>query len=175
MPVNLKQIKNISLKFFEYLLNFGIDDKTPSIQIKRIRLLNVFCWFWHIRTWLSLLNEFLLGTSTKTIYLTFFLSTSIVVLIQFLQYYRKYFIARILFVYSVMFLCFTYSVFINPGINIELNFVLVPGVTIVLFNKKKVIRFISISSVIIVYITIFFLHNYQNICLLYTSPSPRDA
>ena len=136
------------------LVDFGISEKTEPSEIKRIRLLNLFCWFWHFRTVLQLINDYFQGEDLNESLLTFFSSTSVAIIIQALNYHNKYFSARVLFIFSVLLFCFLYGVYIKPNENVELNYILVPGTTLILFDNKRVIAFFNIFSLFLIYLTI---------------------
>ena len=156
---SFKKLKTRYNKYYQSLVNFGITKHTKDSEIKHIKLLNIFCWFWHLRNIITLINDFALSKFNIHSLYDFIIFTCTVATIQTLQYYKKFMAARLLFVFSIMLSSFIFGVFIYPGNNIELNFVLVPGATLIIFKNKTIIKSIILFSFLAVLTTIYVLGN----------------
>ncbi len=132
----------ILLKFIAVcnsLINLGSKKNDSLTQLKRIRLLNIFCLVWHIRTLLEWIEDFFIPG--KTILASLFdvlIMLFVVITIQLLQYKRKFIAARLCFVLSIMLLVFLYANFIYTQELLEYYFLLVPGTALIFIDNKKI-------------------------------------
>lgn len=149
------KLKKSIYNFFQHLISIGIRESDDSTEIKRIKLLNIFCWAWHLRT----VVEFLDDDLGKTLYLSlfdFFLMVTIVTTVQILQYKRKFLAARLIFVCSIMCTTFFYThyVYANENRAIQYYFILVPGGALMFIDSKKIIAALVIVSFSLMYIAV---------------------
>ncbi len=151
MSFTIKELSADVHAFFRKLISIGIDEDTPVTEVKRIRLLNIFCWIWHLRTLIELLNDNFDVKPLHLILSDLFIMLFVVITIQLLQYKGKFLAARIVFVSSIICITFLFARFIyanetHPNLNIEYYFMLVPGVSLIFFDNKKIIATFVVTA-----------------------------
>ena len=157
----LQKFKNIILTNYYAIINLGIREGDSTTEIKRIKLLNLFCIAWHVRTILEFIDDDLTSKPLLLSLFDFFIMVLIVGGIQFLQYKRKLLTARLLFICSILFLTFMYANYIYTANFLEYYFMLVPGTTLIFIDNKKINWVIIFTAFIFMYFPNFYFNHYS--------------
>ncbi len=157
----LQKFKNIILTNYYAIINLGIREGDSTTEIKRIKLLNLFCIAWHVRTILEFIDDDLTNKPLLLSLFDFFIMVLIVGGIQFLQYKRKLLTARLLFICSILFLTFMYANYIYTANFLEYYFMLVPGTTLIFIDNKKINWAIIFTAFIFMYFPNFYFNHYS--------------
>lgn len=141
-------------KLYSDLINIGITDELSKLEIKRVRLLNIFISNWFLIELVLITEDYL---SKKDPSLQVFIhSGSIIGLLitLFLQYKRKFLSARILFFSLILYSNFMFCNFAERGGYIEYFYIVVPVFLLLFTNNKYLLYSVFIISYLLFVIPI---------------------
>ncbi len=130
-------------------VTIGADQETGSIELKKIKLLNIFCTVWYLVSFSNFIERYFFTKIQQSLSIKVFIWLIILVFpVQLLQYVKKLFAARILYIFNLLLVPFVFSNFLYQGQLLEYYFVLTPGVALILLDNKKVIFAVLIISIL---------------------------
>ena len=141
-------------KLYTNITNIGVTDKLSKLEMKRVRLLNIFISNWFLIE-LILITE---DTLKKGIYslpvLIHIGSITGLLVTLFLQYKRKFMVARILFFSLILYSNFMFCNFAERGGYIEYFYIVVPVFLLLFTNNKYLLYSVFIISYLLFVIPI---------------------
>ncbi|WP_440121413.1 hybrid sensor histidine kinase/response regulator transcription factor [Tenacibaculum sp. Ill] len=141
-------------KLYNNITNIGVTDKLSKLEMKRVRLLNIFISNWFLIE-LILITE---DTLKKGIYslpvLIHMGSITGLLVTLFLQYKRKFMVARILFFSLILYSNFMFCNFAERGGYIEYFYIVVPVFLLLFTNNKYLLYSVFIISYLLFVIPI---------------------
>ncbi|PHO00705.1 hypothetical protein CSC82_27455, partial [Rhodobacteraceae bacterium 4F10] len=141
-------------KLYKNITNTGVTDKLSKLEMKRVRLLNIFISNWFLIE-LILITE---DTLKKGIYslpvLIHIGSITGLLVTLFLQYKRKFMVARILFFSLILYSNFMFCNFAERGGYIEYFYIVVPVFLLLFTNNKYLLYSVFIISYLLFVIPI---------------------
>ena len=141
-------------KLYSDITNIGATDKLSKLEMKRVRLLNIFISNWFLIE-LVLITEDYLSRVDPSLQV-FIHSGSIIGLLTtlFLQYKRKFLSARILFFSLILYSNFMFCNFAERGGYIEYFYIVVPVFLLLFTNNKYLLYSVFIISYLLFVIPI---------------------
>ncbi|RKF03724.1 signal transduction histidine kinase [Tenacibaculum lutimaris] len=141
-------------KLYSDITNIGVTDKLSKLEMKRVRLLNIFISNWFLIE-LVLITEDYLSRVDPSLQV-FIHSGSIIGLLTtlFLQYKRKFLFARILFFSLILYSNFMFCNFAERGGYIEYFYIVVPVFLLLFTNNKYLLYSVFIISYLLFVIPI---------------------
>lgn len=138
------------IKLYKRILSIGVENNVVNQQ-KKIMLLNSFCLCWFIFSIIFILHDFFFLSDNSFIKPTaaHSLNMLVIILIIFFQHKGYLITARIMFIIQIMFGLLFFSVFLDPGILIELILILIPLVSLIFFEKKWIAISIGVVAFLI--------------------------
>lgn len=138
-------------------LTMGADEDTSENDLKKIMLLHIFCNTWHLFTVFSFVEDFIKNQLMITSYLIMlFLVTSV----QILQYYKRFFVASIIFIASLTGVTLFFSNYIYKAELLEYYFLLPPAISLMYIDKRSITIPIFIVCLLALYIPNLFFDHY---------------
>ncbi|PKH50980.1 hypothetical protein CXF68_09915 [Tenacibaculum sp. Bg11-29] len=125
-------------KIYHYLLNVGVTSKMSN-EYKKIRLLNTFCMTWSVMIVVITIFDLIFNREIKESLILHTISYFIIGVIFYCQKKKKYTLARVLFITSIIGVTFIFANFVTTQSLIE-NFYFVYPLIGILFIDKKLIN-----------------------------------
>ncbi|MCT4697994.1 sensor histidine kinase [Tenacibaculum haliotis] len=126
---------NNFLKIYHSFLNVGVTSKKDN-EYKKIRLLNAFCSTWCIMIIIITMFDLLFDREIKESLILHGISYVLIGVIFYCQKIKKYTLARVVFIASIIGITFVFANFTTPSLLIE-NFYFVYPLIGILFIEKK--------------------------------------
>lgn len=148
---------------FNKIRDIGITPNTAKEEVKRIRLLNVFCICW--------IGFLILFSTVDSIYLKdpkanlicHALSTLFIVSVFILQYFEKYFFARILYILASMAVYLAFANILEPNSLMEYYLLLVPMFSCLFIDHKFTNWFFLFLSYLCFLIPVLYFDHYKGV------------
>lgn len=153
-------------KIFNSIRDIGINQGTPNEEIKRIRLLNVFCicWVGFLILFASLDSVFMQNPKNNLI--CHGLSSVFVICVFVLQYLRRYLLARFLYIISSILVYMAFANILEPNSLMEYFLILIPMLSSLFIDHKLINWGILCISFMCFYIPILYFDHYKGIALM---------
>lgn len=141
-------------KLYSNITNIGVTDKLSKLESKRVRLLNIFISNWFLIE-LVLITEDTLKKGISSFPVLVHTGSIIGLLATlFLQYKRKFMVARILFFSLILYSNFMFCNFAERGGYIEYFYIVVPVFLLLFTNNKYLLYSVFIISYLLFVIPI---------------------
>lgn len=127
-------IKKIRVLFNNYI-RLGADENTSENDLKKNMLLHIFCNTWLLFVLFSFIEDFI--NDRLVMIMSYIIMLIFIVNVQVLQYYKKFYIASILFVFYLTITCFFFSNYIYKAELLEYYFLLPPAISLIYIDNKK--------------------------------------
>ncbi|MDO5969452.1 response regulator [Flavivirga aquimarina] len=148
-------IKKISNLLYRYI-TLGADENTSQNDLKKITLLHIFCNTWYLFLIASFIEDFLKNKLILMNYLTIFSST---IIVQVLQYYKKFYIARLSFMSFIFVSVIYFSNYVYKGQLLEYFLLALPCMALIYIDNKKINILIFVVCLMVLYIpNLYFKH-----------------
>ncbi len=137
---------------FQRNINIGVHDGLSKNEEKLVKLLNFICLIWYFVTILFIVTDYFIVENYLGVVVGYVLQVLLFILVQFLQYKRMYFAARILFVTCSHLLVFVFCNAIIPGVFVDLFYILTPLFGLMFFENRIIhysLLFIAIISFVL--------------------------
>lgn len=134
---------NVIFKVYFFLLNIGVTTREDK-ENKKIRLLNAFCITWSTMIVIITIFDLLFEREVKESLILHGISYFFIIIIFYCQNRKKYIIARIVFLCSIIGVTFVFANYTTPLMLVE-NFYFVYPLIGVLFIDKKWINIIFLT------------------------------
>ncbi len=154
-------------KLIQKLLTIGKKVNTPRRELKKIQILNYGCLAW---LFIGIIMIFVNQSDSHSYhrFLAHLISIGIALLVLYLQHKQLFFISRIIFLMFALVKILIFAFFLHPGSFIELFLILIPIVSLILFDNI----WLNISALLVAFgcflLSIIFFNNYSNINLSLT-------
>ena len=142
------------------MLNTGIVQGTPISDQKRIRLLNSFWLTWAFFLIPFAIEDYLSSENVAGSMLIHFTSSVALIFVAWCQYKAKYQIARVLFIFFLIFILSVSTNILEPGQNVELFYFLVPVISILLIQNRWVSLSLTFIAFLLFYVPNMFFKHY---------------
>lgn len=165
----IKKASNI----FNSYITLGADKNTNQNELKKIKLLHIFCNTWHLFTIFSFVEDYI---KDQLILISYPIMLALVISVQLLQYYKKFNIARIVFIVSLTITAFIFSNYIYKAELLEYYFLLPFAISLIYIDSKKVNVIVFVICLLGLFLpNLYFKHypfsvfNNQNVPFLFLS------
>lgn len=150
------------MKFiFDKIKNIGFYPTLTKAEAKRVRLLNIFCLCWFVYLTIFSLGDYFFKPNPEHNLIchgSTFIAMGFVLL---LQYYHKFFIARILYLFISAGVYFAFANFLEPNEMMEYFLLLIPMVAIIFIDNKWINWLILIICYLSFYVPIVVWKHYS--------------
>lgn len=133
-------------RLYRFFLEIGQKSNYSSVENKRIKLLNIYILITFHFVVIMPIGDILTGILTLEILVCYFLMSIVMVFILLLNKYHHYYWATIIWLATVLFSVFMFSVVLLPESYSEYYYVFVPGIALTLFNKNTIPAIITLLS-----------------------------
>ncbi len=142
-------------------ISLGLQKNDTETQKKRIKLLHVFCNVWHVLTLLTFIEDYYFENQRALLTLSICAIMFLVTLsVQLLQYYRRFLMARILFIFNIIILTFIFSNYTYKGELLEYYFLFPPAISLIFIDSKKMNLLVLAISYLCLFIPNLYLEHY---------------
>ena len=135
----------------------GSDDTTSSNELKKIILLNIFCYTWHLFSFFSFLEDFFQSRVNSRTYIGMLL---LVLSVQALQYFKKFYAARLLFIFYMIISILYFANISSPSELLEYYLLLPPILSLIYIDNRKINIAILIICLLALYIPNLYYKHY---------------
>lgn len=118
------------------IFNTGVFEENNVKENKKIKLLNIFCFTWGVMIIVITLFDILFQREILESLLIHGVSYVLIFIIFFLQKFRKYTLARVLFLTSIMGVTFVFANYVTPFSLIENFYFIYPLIALIFIEKK---------------------------------------
>ncbi|TMM32112.1 response regulator [Polaribacter aestuariivivens] len=126
-------------KWYNKILEIGIDKNLDRTEVKRVRLLNLFWSQWIIIQLVLITEDAIRNPEPFLPILIHTITLTGVISIYFFQKNKKFNTARILFFLLMLYSNVAFANFIEPGKNIEYFYIIIPPFLLLFTNNSKLI------------------------------------
>lgn len=151
------------IQLYQKIRDIGISDDLNSTEIKKVKLLNVFCMFWLSFLILFSLGDIIALDNPIPNVSAHFVSFLVVMVIYTLQKRRKYLFARLLYIFLAL---VTYILFANVleiDSLMEYFLIIVPLISLLFIDNLKINITVLIVSYFSFYLPIIYFNHYEGI------------
>ena len=146
---------------FEKNINIGVHSGLPKNEEKLVKLLNFICLIWYSVTILFIISDYFIVDNYLGVVVGYVLQVILFILVQYLQFKRKYIAARILFVSFSHLLVFAFCNQIIPGVFVDLFYILTPLFGLMFFENRIVHYVLLLLAIISFVLPNYLWHNYD--------------
>ncbi len=160
----IKKQYNLMINKISNLINaystIGAEEDTSAYELKKIKLLQIFCSVSYLVFISNFIERYFFTKNEQSLAIKVFVCLIITIIsVQLLQYFKKHFLARILYIFFLFSVPFVFSNFLYPGQLLEYYIVLTPGVALIFLENKKVIFATLIISILaLIFPNLYFKH-----------------